>query len=335
MFYFRRGKGKRTRLPDLNSPDFEERYHEALTSDPPKKRVVATQGTLKWLVARYRETAEYGSLSEGTRKYRDNIYRAVVEAAGDKPYKNITKKVIARGKEDRAATPGQARNFLDAMRGLFRWAYGADLVKEDPTAGVKNPPRRNVNGFVAWTEDDVAAYEKRWKEGTKERVWLHVLLYTGLRRGDAVRIGKQHVRNGVATLKTEKTNTEVNIPILPDLEHTLAVGPTGDLAFIVGETGTPLTKESFGNMFREACNEAGIKKSAHGVRKIGATRAAESGLTVNELEALYGWTGGRMASYYTRTADRKRLALAAAEKIKNAQRPHPLEAVTPHPKQKQ
>jgi hypothetical protein len=47
------------------------------------------------------------------------------------------------------------------------------------------------------------------------------------------------------------------------------------LAFVCGEAGKPLTKESFGNAFREACRAAGVAKSAHGVRKIGATRAAE------------------------------------------------------------
>jgi integrase len=36
-------------------------------------------------------------------------------------------------------------------------------------------------------------------------VSLDVIAYTGLRRGDAVRLGRQHVRNGIAKLKTEKT----------------------------------------------------------------------------------------------------------------------------------
>lgn len=83
----------------------------------------------------------------------------------------------------------------------------------------------------------MAAYEARWPVGTKERVWLAILLHTGLRRGDAVVIGLQHIRDGVATLRTEKTVTEVNIPILPILSEALAIGPTGDLAFIVGAGG--------------------------------------------------------------------------------------------------
>ncbi|MER8816892.1 tyrosine-type recombinase/integrase [Mesorhizobium sp. M0027] len=327
VFYFRKGKGPRIRLPMLCDPNFEAEYQAALIGAATEKRVVAGVGSLKWLIARYRETSAYRCLSEATRRQRDNIFKGVVESAGHVPYKAVTRKKIVQGREDRTSTPAQARNFLDAMRGLFRWALEAEMVAIDPTAGVKNPSRLKSGGFEAWTEDDIEAYENRWAVGTKERVWLHVLLYTGLRRGDAVNIGRQHVRNGVATLKTEKTGTEVNIPILPALAETLAKGPTGDLAFIVGENGRPLTKESFGNMFRAACNEAGVKKSAHGVRKIGAVRAAEAGVTMRELEALFGWTGGTMASLYTKTADRKRLAIRASEKIENAQRPHQAEVV--------
>ncbi len=323
VYYFRRGKGPRTRLPAIDHQDFDEAYEATLAGSPRRTKRVANTKSLEWLVTRYRETSTYRGLSAATRKQRDNILKHVLEKSGDKEFRKINRAAIVQGREKRASTPAQARNFLDAMRGLFRWALEADLVSIDPTAGVKNPARPKTGGFEAWSEDDVVAYERRWQAGTKERVWLHVLLYTGLRRGDAVQLGRQHVRDGVATIRTEKTGTEVSIPILPVLEGTLRDGPTGDLAFIVGERGLPLTKETFGNMFRKACNAAGLKgKSAHGVRKIGATRAAEAGATVAELEALFGWTGGTMASHYTRKADRKRLAKSASEKIMNAQRPH-------------
>jgi integrase len=107
----------------------------------------------------------------------------------------------------------------------------------------------------------------------------------------------------------------VTIPILPVLDGVLQAGPCADLAFICGENGGTLTKESFGNLFREACNAAGVAKSAHGVRKIGATRAANNGATVAELEAIFGWQGGGMASLYTRAADRARLARGAMAKL--------------------
>jgi integrase len=187
------------------------------------------------------------------------------------------------------------------------------------------------DGHLPWTNDDVTAYETRWPIGTRQRVWFEVLAYTGLRRGDAVRLGRQHVRNGVATIKTEKTGAVVTLPILATLAKTLSAGPCGDLTFIAGENGRPLTKESFGNLFRQACQDAGlVNRSAHGLRKAAAARAAEHGATEAELEAIFGWSGGRMASLYTRAANRQRLSIAAMNKLENDRRtsmPSPFDKV--------
>lgn len=69
-----------------------------------------------------------------------------------------------------------------------------------------------------------------------------------LRRGDAVVLGRQHVRNGVATLRTENSQGEITVtlPILPVLQRTLDAGPTGELTFICGANGKPFTKEPKG-----------------------------------------------------------------------------------------
>jgi integrase len=302
------------------TPEFEAEYRAALAGHPKNDKGAPPEGSLAWLVARYRETSVWQGLSSATKKQRENILRQIIESAGDQPFAKISTETIATGRDRRAITPFQARHFLDTMRGLFRWAFEARLIKADPTAGVKNPSRSNSDGFVPWTEDDVAAYEKRWPIGTQERVWLDVLLYTGLRRGDAVRLGRQHIRDGIATLKTEKTDTVVTLPILPVLAVTLAAGPCGDLTFIAGKNGNPLTKESFGNLFRNACRAANVSGSAHGVRKIAATRAANAGATVAQLEAIFGWQGGTMAALYTRAADRRRLSIEAMSKLENVKR---------------
>lgn len=100
------------------------------------------------------------------------------------------------------------------------------------------------------------------------------------------------------------------------MQRTLDAGPTGELAFICGARGKPLTKESFGTAFKAACKVAGVfNRSAHGCRKIGATRAAENGASVAQLNAIFGWSGTAMASLYTQAADRKRLAQEAMSKV--------------------
>jgi integrase len=319
VWYVRICKGPRIRVRHaFGTPEFDAEYQAALAGLPPRQSTKdkTSIGSLAWLIERYRERTAWSDLSSATRRQRENIFKHVLESAGGQPFAKITTATIMAGRDRRASTPAQSRNFLDAMRGLFRWALKAKLVKSDPTVGVDNPPRPNTGGFQVWTEDDMAAYEARWPLGTRQRVWLDVLIYTGLRRGDAVRLGRQHVRNGVATIKTEKTDTIVTLPILPALTETIQAGPCGDLTFIAGENGRPLTKESFGNLFRKACRDAGLRdRSAHGLRKAAATRAANAGATVAQLEAIFGWNGGTMASLYTKAADRRRLAMEAMHKL--------------------
>jgi integrase len=245
VWYVRRS-GKRIRIrAEYGTLEFTAEYQMALATHQPPAEARTTAGTLAWLIEGFRGTAAWQARSESTRAKWDGLYRQALTAAGNAPLSAITPKVIRAGLERRAHTPGQAQHFLNAMRALFRWAVKVQLVKTDPTAGIPALGRRRDAGIRPWTEDDVAAYEKRWPIGTRQRVWLDVLLYTGLRRGDAVRLGRQHVRDGIATIKTEKTGTIVTIPILQVLAETLAAGPCGDLSFIAGSRGQPMAKASF------------------------------------------------------------------------------------------
>jgi integrase len=342
VWYHRIDDGPRTRIRgEFGSDEFMAAYQAAENGTPIEPPAKPSKGTLSWLIDQYRDSGPWLVLSAATRRQRENIFAGVLKTAGADPAARITDKTIKAGLERRKHTPSQARNFLDAMRGAFEWAVGAEHIDLDPTVGVKAPARPKTDGFVAWTEDHVATYQARWAVGTKERVWLDVLLYTGLRRGDAVRFGRPHIRHGVGRIRTEKSGETVTaiVPILPVLERTLKAGPVGDLTFIVGESGRPLTKESFGNLFRDACKAAKVPGSAHGVRKIAATTAANNGATVAQLKALFGWTDDTMPALYTKTADRERLAIAAGHTLANAERtsiPAPRNKVrgrSPNPKQ--
>jgi hypothetical protein len=56
---------------------------------------------------------------------------------------------------------------------------------------------------------------------------------------------------------------------------------------------------------------------AHGLRKAGATIAADEGATAHELMAMFGWSRLSMAEIYTKEADKKKLARAASERLSN------------------
>ena len=313
-WYFHPPGQPKVRLPGLyGSHEFSAALAKARDKalDEPTPQKAGSKGSVAWLWQRYQEVPAWKGLAEATRRQRLNIMKPVLAAIGDRPAASIRKKDVVASRDKR--TPTQGRNFLDAIRGMYEWGTEAELIPHDPTAGISYPKREKGPGFLPWTEDEIDRYYSCWPLGTRQRVWIDVLLYTGGRRGDAVLIGRQHVRNGIATFWTEKSGEriEVTIPILPILQASLDAGPCGDLAFICGERGKPLTKESFGNMFKAACRAANInegKKSAHGLRKVAATRAAENGATAHQLMAIFGWTDIKTAELYTKAANRRRLS---------------------------
>jgi hypothetical protein len=70
------------------------------------------------------------------------------------------------------------------------------------------------------------------------------------------------------------------------------------------------------NWFRDRFSEVDLPKcTAHGLKKAGATIAAENGATASQLMAIFDWSTISQAEVYTRAADRKRLAGEAMAKI--------------------
>ena len=138
---------KRIRLPDdYGTPEFWEAYHKAIDGKPTKIRTVQS-GTLAWLVARFKESAQFQQGAETTRYFRDRTLRRVLDAhdAGSKEFSRITRKHIEKGMSERAATPHSANHFLSAMNMLFDWAVRNEHVEKNPCAGVR-PLRAKIIG---------------------------------------------------------------------------------------------------------------------------------------------------------------------------------------------
>lgn len=306
VWYFRRGDGPRIRLPgEYESAEWGAAYEAALggTKPPPP----TSTGTMRWLVERYYGSAKFAGLAPDTQKFRRGILDRVIKTAGNLRMTGITRQMLAEGRDRRAETPFAAINYLKVMNQLFAFAVDAGYMTDNPAKGIQKPSPA-TDGHHTWTAAEVKRFQTRWPLGTRERLAMDLLLYTGLRRGDIVQIGRQHVRNGVIKYRATKNGVEIVLPMLPVLQATIDAGPTGDLAYLVTTRNTPWKKESFGTWFREACIEAKVPGRAHGLRKAGATFAAENGASDQQLMAIFGWTNAEQAGVYTRTANRAKMA---------------------------
>src|SRR5262249_42072892 len=93
--WYMRIDGHRIRLrPDYGSDEFWRQYHAAvngaLQALPLSK---ARNGSLAWLIERYRETTAWKDLSPATRRNRENHFKQVIGSAGHQPYRSITQSV--------------------------------------------------------------------------------------------------------------------------------------------------------------------------------------------------------------------------------------------------
>ena len=168
-------------------------------------------------------------------------------------------------------------------------------------------------GFHSWEMGEVQKFQERHPIGTKARLALGLLLYTGQRRSDIVLFGRQHVHQGALKFTQVKGRNRspkrLELPILPELQEIIDASPTGHMTFLVTKFGKPFTANGFGGWFRRRCDEAGLRHcSAHGLRKAGAAIAAENGATESQLMAIFGWESMKEAARYTKAARQNKLA---------------------------
>lgn len=330
VWYVRVDHGPRIRLRADNADkaafrvEYEEVYAALLKGQKPGKSHGKGAGTstrtLDWLWDQYTGSVKWSELAPATQKQRLNIMKHVLKGAGDMPIDKLNRKMVSMGRDARAETPAQANNFLKTLRQLFAWAIKAEYMSENPVDGVDMLDEDTGEGFPAWTEDEIAKFEAHWPLGSRERLAFAVLLYTGLRRGDAALLGKQHFgKDGVIAIKPAKTlkssGITVHIPVHPEFATAIRALPPKGLFIIETEAGKARVKEGFGNWFAEAARKAGVEKSCHGLRKAAAMRVAEAGATEAQMMALFGWTDPGMAHHYIKAANAKKLAAQAAAKI--------------------
>lgn len=215
-------------------------------------------------------------------------------------------------------TPGAVGNWRRALRGLVDHAMALGMLKADPLAGVKLARAKPSGGHHSWTPEECTRFEARYAFGTRERLAYELLLQAGHSHCDIVRMGRQHVRDGVLSLQRQKTGVRFDVPVMPMLQAAIdAMPPSDQLAFLLAARGKPFTAAAFGRWFRNVCDEAGLPKrcTSHGLRKAAAARAADRGATTTQLMAWFGWRTSGEAERYTRGADRKQASAALGRLI--------------------
>lgn len=317
-YRFRKPGLPRTRLPgEPGSKEFNAAYEAALKAQPePKPETGASRtipGTINQMIVSYYQSSAFNHLAPSTRYVRRWLIERFRARHGDKPTAALDASHLHAMLSK--LTPAMQKEWIKMLRGLYGHAIATSLAAGDPSRGYKLP-RIESDGYRRWEDDDITRYREHHRIGSKARLALELMLHTGLRKSDVIRLGPQHIRKGRIEIKTQKTGTMVRLPFSPELAECIAATVTGISTFLVTKDGRSYSAKGFGNYMRDRCNEAGLPEcSSHGLRHAVGCRLAEAGATTDEIMAVLGHTDPRMSSVYTKQASRSQLAHAAFAKL--------------------
>lgn len=274
------------------------------------------RGSFSDLIASYYRTPDFANLAPITqRTYRNDIER-FRKVHGDKRVAGLTTDHIERLIALKADKPAAANRLRKTLKILMAHAVKKKFRSDNPTIGVRKL-RDRTEGFRTWNEEEIAAFYAKHLKGTRARLAMDLLLTTGQRRSDVIRMGWQHVRSGFLTIRQSKTGTEVAIPVIGRLAEVLANLKRENMTFLMTAQGKPFSDAGFTNWFRDMVKDAGLPDglSPHGLRKAACVRLADAGRSATEIMAISGHRNLAEVQTYVEAANRKRAATAAMDSV--------------------
>lgn len=314
--YVRRPGSRQIPLPGLpGSPEFMEAYAAAISGAAPPPAGKHKEGSLSDIAARFFRSAEFANLKPSSQATYRIALDPVLALDGHRMARDLqsdkARKVI---EEIGAKRPGMANLTRAVLARVFAFAIGLRIRTDNPFDSV---PKYKLGTHHTWTDAELAAFEAYWPVGTRERLAYMLLLYTGQRVGDVVRMTRSDIRNGAIYVVQEKTAEPLAIELHPALERAIKAGPANGLYLIGDRNGRPIKRAWLSTLISKAVAKAGLPARcvAHGLRKAALRRLAEHGSTVKQIQAVSGHRTLSEIERYTRQADQKGLAKSAIGRL--------------------
>lgn len=240
---------------------------------------------------------------------------------GHLPLASFTRRSIVRLQARIAEkTPKNAIETIKVMKMIFENACDLGEISANPAKDVRRPAGYRSRQFDAWTEEQIATF----LAGAKP-VWRRaamVALYTGLRRGDLIRLNRGHIKNGWIVVDIAKTDGHTDIPIHSALQRELNRGlPVTSLMLVPTARGTEMEKGSLSHGIRLECKRLGIEPDPplHGFRRNAIIRLLEAGCTREEVMSITDQSEA-MVKHYAGRQHKRTLVKSAILKLEDATR---------------
>jgi integrase len=323
VYCYHRATGIRIDEP-FGSGEFFTRLAELDAKARKQAEDKAKPDSLKALILDYKQSDNFGDLAPRTKSDYEKVF-AFLEPIWNASVSSLTAPKLVKLRNEWRTMRG--RHFVNYIRAvlsvLFNHAIEMGIIDSNPTQAVRRirPPRDAESANRPWSLSERKAALTHLPSHIK--LPIAIGLFTGMREGDVLKLPRTIVRDGCIAVTTSKRKVAIDITILPDLQHALEEAPQHDaITLCANSRGKPWTTSGFRASWRKArlkLEQRGLIEPGltfHGLRHTVATVLAEAGVSEEDIAAVLGQKSSKMASHYSRLADRSRRSKAAIEKFK-------------------
>ncbi|MCY3755968.1 MAG: tyrosine-type recombinase/integrase [Alphaproteobacteria bacterium] len=298
---------------------------EAVSAAETEERPCETAPLFRDFVAGPWKTARFDRCKPSTqRNFAGILRRQLLPAFGARRLDRITRRMALRWFETYSSTaPGTANVALDLLGQIFRHARACGHVGADPVRGIARNPAKKHTRFLS-REEIVRLHRvlDRHAAGSRSQAQqadiVRLLLLTGCRRGEIVRLRRDEAKGDRIELADSKTGPRtvlLNARAREIVERRMAQG-TGPWVF--PSVNDPSRHQHYGlRLWPAIRREAGIEDvRLHDLRHTVASQAVLNGVPLTVAARLLGHSDVRMTMRYAHVGDRE--IEAAAERVGRA-----------------
>jgi len=223
---------------DPASPEFQAAYHAILRGERPADALAGVaarggSGTVNAAIQQYLDSTTFREDAESTQALRRPMLASVSRLVGTLPLIKMDRTWIERWLEQASTKNVQRTRYL-TIRAFLKWAHEVvHLIAVNPTDGMK-VKGGTIKGHPTWRDDQIAQFRACHPLGSMARLALELMLTLTARRGDAIALGRQHLKNGWLSYIQQKNKKRkpvtVEIPVPPELAAAIAACPSPDTA---------------------------------------------------------------------------------------------------------
>jgi site-specific recombinase XerD len=256
--------------------------------------------TVSDAVARYLSDCRERRLATNTIANYRYLLNLLASRFAKLPISAVTLEHLRDFRTGRVVSPRTAARDITTLRIFFNWARRQGFIEQTPAAGLRLPQIKDV----ATLPFDRVEIEKLLEHtiDIEQRALLLVLLYTGLRMGDAVGLSRAAVnlKSRYVTLRTMKTGAHVRVQLPASAIAALDRLPRGGRFYFWDGVGSLKNRAEW---FRKRIKALGVRAGVpnvhpHRFRDTFASELLLGGADIRTVQMLLGHESVRTTERY-------------------------------------